>query len=152
MAMDPVTGLLEVGGKIIDKLFPDKTEASKQKIELIRLAQDGELKELVTRFQAIVAEAQSSDKWTSRARPSFLYVMYSLLLSAIPMGFLHAYNAALAAAAIEGMRTFWAAIPGELYALFGAGYMGYVFVRSKDKERAAKLMGETSGTLLSGLR
>ena len=67
------------------------------------------------------------------------------------MGFLHAYDPVLAAA-IEGMANFWRAIPGELYALFGAGYMGYVFVRSKDKARAAKLMEETSGALLSGLR
>ncbi len=36
-----------------------------------------------TRMTAIVAEANSADPWTSRARPSFLYVMYALLLWAI---------------------------------------------------------------------
>jgi hypothetical protein len=29
---------------------------------------------------AVLAEAESPDPWTSRARPSFLYVMYVLLL------------------------------------------------------------------------
>lgn len=151
MALDPLTAILDIGGKVIDKFFPDKDEANRQKIELIRMAQDGELKELGMRFQAIVAEAQSTDKWTSRARPSFLYVIYTLILSAIPMGFLHAYDPVLAASAIEGMKGFWSAIPGELYALFGAGYMGYTFVRSKDKARAAELMDKTSG-ILGGLK
>ena len=36
-------------------------------------------------MQAIVAEAQSADPRTSRARPSFLYVMYALLIWSIPM-------------------------------------------------------------------
>ena len=38
-------------------------------------------------MSAIVAEANSSDPWTSRARPSFLYLIYVLLLFAVPMGF-----------------------------------------------------------------
>ena len=41
-------------------------------------------------MQAIVAEAQSTDPWTSRARPSFLYMMYALILWAIPMGLIAA--------------------------------------------------------------
>ncbi len=44
-----------------------------------------------------LAEAQSSDKWTSRARPSFLYVMYTMILFAIPFGFLYAFRPEFAA-------------------------------------------------------
>ena len=41
-------------------------------------------------MQAIVAEAQSTDPWTSRARPAFLYVMCALLMWSIPMGLIAA--------------------------------------------------------------
>ena len=47
---------------------------------------------LETQLQAIVAEASSADPWTSRARPNFLYVMYILLLTALPMGVLSAFH------------------------------------------------------------
>ncbi len=33
----------------------------------------------------LVIEDESTDRFTSRARPAFLYVMYALLLGAIPM-------------------------------------------------------------------
>jgi hypothetical protein len=41
-----------------------------------------------------LAEAQSADPWTSRARPNFLYVMYILLPTALPTGVLSAFHAA----------------------------------------------------------
>ena len=42
------------------------------KIELIKLDGSQELEGLQARLSAILAEAQSPDPWTSRARPSFL--------------------------------------------------------------------------------
>ena len=55
-------------------------------------------------LQAIVAEANSADPWTSRARPSFLYVMYILLLTALPMGLLSAFHPAAAKDIAAGMK------------------------------------------------
>jgi hypothetical protein len=41
--MFPLTALLEVGGKLIDKLVPDPEAKAKAQMELAKMAQDGEL-------------------------------------------------------------------------------------------------------------
>ena len=46
MALDPVTAMLDIGGKVIDRLFPDPSQAASAKLELIRLQQTGELAQL----------------------------------------------------------------------------------------------------------
>jgi hypothetical protein len=46
MALDPVTAMLDIGGKVIDRLFPDPTQAASAKLELIKLQQSGELANL----------------------------------------------------------------------------------------------------------
>ncbi|MBW2635998.1 MAG: hypothetical protein JRC86_00480, partial [Deltaproteobacteria bacterium] len=88
MAFDPLTAVLSLSGKVLDKVLPDKAAREAAKLKMATLVQDGEVKELETRMSAIIAEAQSSDPWTSRARPSFLYVMYIMILASIPMGIL----------------------------------------------------------------
>lgn len=118
---------------IIDKIIPDKEAQAKAKIELIALQGSQELKMLETQLQAIVAEANSSDPWTSRARPSFLYVMYVLLLTALPMGLLSAFNPAAAHDIAAGMNAYLAGLPEPLYALFGTGYLGYTAARQWGK-------------------
>jgi hypothetical protein len=131
-----ITGLgavFDFGSKIIDKLFPDKTEAEKLKLAMLQQQQAGEFKELETRFSAIIAEANSQDPWTSRARPSFMYVMYIMILASLPMGFLFAFKPEVAVAVTDGVGRWLTAIPGDLYALFGAGYIGYAGFRTFEK-------------------
>jgi hypothetical protein len=41
--MFPLTALLEVGGKLIDKLIPDPEAKAKAQMDLAKMAQDGEL-------------------------------------------------------------------------------------------------------------
>jgi len=135
-----ITGLgavFDFGSKIIDKLFPDKTEAEKLKLALLQQQQAGEFKDLEMRFSAIVAEANSQDPWTSRARPSFMYVMYTLLLAALPMGVLFAFQPDTAQAVTDGVGRWLNALPEELWWLFGAGYLGYSGARTFEK-RARK--------------
>jgi hypothetical protein len=132
------TAAVGVIGKVIDKVFPDPVQAAIAKAELVKLQQDGELKELEIRMSAIIAEAQSKDPWTSRARPSFLYVMYALILAAIPMGVLHAYNPELAVSIAAGLKAWLEALPEELWWLFGAGYLGYTGARTIDKRKGVK--------------
>lgn len=43
---NPLSDVLSFGGKVLDKLFPDKNEAEKNKLALLALAQDGGLNEL----------------------------------------------------------------------------------------------------------
>ncbi|MET4898192.1 3TM-type holin [Sphingomonadaceae bacterium jetA1] len=76
-----------------------------------------------------------NDRWTRRARPTFLYVMYLLLLWSIPMGLLAGVRPAMATAMIRGMTEYLAAIPEPLYALFGTGYLGYTVAREWGKRR-----------------
>ena len=149
MSFDPATELVGLGRDLIKRLWPDPEQRAKAELELVRLAQEGKLEDLKTRMSAIVMEAQSADPWTSRARPSFLYVMYTMILAAIPMGVLHVVSPATAAGIAAGMKAWLGAIPRELWALFGAGYLGYVTNRTKDK--AAILGKEVQPGLLSKL-
>lgn len=124
----PIAGLL-------DKIIPDPRARDAAKLELLKLQGSQEMEALRTQMSAIVAEAQSSDPWTSRARPSFLYVMYALLLWAIPMGLIAATQPQMAAAIARGMNDYLNGIPDSLYALFGTGYLGYTAARSWGKAK-----------------
>ena len=118
---------------IIDKVIPDKEARAKAKLELIALEGTQELKQIEARLSAIVTEASSADPWTSRARPSFLYVMYTLLLFALPMGVLAAFNPGVARDIATGMNAYLNGLPEPLYALFGTGYLGYTAARQWGK-------------------
>lgn len=137
--MDPLTisGIFGIGGKLIDKLFPDPTEKAKAQMELLRLQQAGELDEIKVQLSAIIAEAQSADPWTSRARPSFLYVVYLLLLWSIPMGILAVIKPEAAATFTIGFKGWLTAIPDSILQLFGVVMTGYVAGRSWEKVRGA---------------
>ncbi len=133
-----ISELIEIGSKIIDRVVPDQAERDRQKMELRRLEQSGDLQELQTRMSAIVMEAKSKDPWTSRARPSFLYVMYTLILAAPLIGILSVFSPASAQAVAAGMQAWLAAIPTEMWSLFGVGYLGYTGARTWDKRNQAR--------------
>lgn len=119
--------------RLLDRLVPDPHARDAAKLELLGLQGTPELDALRTRLCAIVAEAQSTDPWTSRARPTFLYVMYVLLLWSIPMGLIAAVRPEMAAAIVRGMGLYLEGIPEPLYALFGTGYVGYTVAREWGK-------------------
>lgn len=118
---------------IIDKVIPDKDARDKAKLELLRLEGSQELETIRARLSAVVAEANSVDPWTSRARPSFLYVMYVMILFALPMGILAAFRPDTAGAIASGINSYLAGLPEPLYALFGTGYLGYTAARQWGK-------------------
>ena len=124
--------------QLLDKIIPDPQARDRAKLELIKLQGDQEMKAIGAQMQAIVAEAQSADPWTSRARPSFLYVMYALILWAVPMGLISAVNPGMARGIAEGMTAYLRGIPEELYALFGTGYLGYTAARTWGKVKGAE--------------
>lgn len=88
--------------------------------------------------QALAFEVRSEDRWTSRARPTFLYVSYILLLWAIPMGILAALHPVMAHNFTQGMAAYFASIPEALYTLFGTGYLGYTAARTWGKIRGVE--------------
>ena len=141
--MNPMTlgSIFGSGEKLIDKLFPDPQQRAQAQAELLRLQQSGELQQIEVQLSAIIAEAQSQDRWTSRARPSFLYVIYVMILAAIPMGILHAVRPEIAVSIAAGMQAWLEAIPEQLWWLFGTGYLGYTGFRSLDKRGKGQKRG-----------
>src|SRR3546814_5865711 len=75
--MSIIEGLIGPIAKLIDKIIPDPEARDHAKLELLKLEGSQEMEAIKTRMTAIVAEANSADPWTSRARPSFLYDMRS---------------------------------------------------------------------------
>lgn len=116
--------------QLLDRIIPDPRARDEAKLQLLKLQGDQEMQSLATQMQAIVAEAQSPDPWTSRARPSFLYIMYALILWSVPMGLIAAVQPAMASAIGSGMSAYLKGIPNELYTLFGTGYLGYTAART----------------------
>ena len=124
--------------KLLDKIIPDPQARDKAKLELLKLQGDQEMAAIGQQMQAIIAEANSADPWTSRARPSFLYVMYALILWSVPMGLIAAADPRMAKGIAEGMTAYLRGIPEELYALFGTGYLGYTAARTWGKVKGVE--------------
>jgi hypothetical protein len=118
---------------IIDKVIPDKEARAKAKLALLELEGTQELRRVEAQLSAIIAEANSSDPWTSRARPSFLYVMYVMILAALPIGALSLLQPQAASQFAGAVTTYLRGLPDELYALFGTGYLGYTAARQWGK-------------------
>lgn len=118
---------------IVDKIVPDAAQREDLKMKKQQLDLDVLLAPLKLQLSAILTEAQSTDKWTSRARPSFLYVIYLMILCGLPVGILSAFKPDIATAIGTGLGAWLNAIPDPLYALFGVGYLGYTGMRTWDK-------------------
>ncbi len=131
--MSVIASLIGPIAGLIDKIIPDPKARDAAKLELLKLEGTQEMEAVRTQLSAIVAEAQSPDPWTSRARPSFLYVMYALLLWAIPMGLIGAVQPDMAKGIAAAMNAYLSGIPESLYALFGTGYLGYTAARQWGK-------------------
>lgn len=70
MAFDPVTAALDIGGKLIDKLWPDPAQRDAAKLRLLELQQAGELAQISVNQE----EAKSSSLFVSGWRPSIGWV------------------------------------------------------------------------------
>jgi hypothetical protein len=82
--MFPLGALLDIGGKILDKVFPDPAQAEQAKLKLLEMQQNGELAQIA----ADTAEQQeitkrwesdmSSDSWLSKnIRPMALIAIFA---------------------------------------------------------------------------
>ena len=125
-------------GKLLDKIIPDPQARERAKMELLQLQGTQEMDALKAQLSAILAEAGSTDPWTSRARPSFLYVMYTIILWVIPMGLIAAVAPDMAKGIATGMNAYLAGIPEPLWALFGTGYLGYTAARQWGKVKGVE--------------
>jgi hypothetical protein len=133
MALDPITAGMDLIGKAIDRFVPDPAQRDAAKLAMFQAEKAGDMDAVKVAMSAILAEANSADPWTSRARPSFLYVVYVLLLFGLPMGLLSAFKPDIAAQVAVGFKAWLAAIPDSLYLLFGTVMTGYGVQRTIEK-------------------
>jgi len=133
MALDPITEGISLISKAIDRFVPDPAQRDAAKLAMLQAEKAGELDYIKTTMSAILAEASSADPWTSRARPSFLYVVYILLLFGLPMGCVSAWSPETATAVAAGFKAWLSAIPDSLYLLFGTVMTGYGVQRTVEK-------------------
>lgn len=70
--MDPISTVLNVGMKLLDKFFPDPEQKAKAQIELLQMQQNGELAQInadIAEQQELTKRQQSdmtSDSWLSK--------------------------------------------------------------------------------------
>jgi hypothetical protein len=85
--MIPIAGLLNIGGKLIDKLIPDPEAKAKAQLDLAKLAQDGELAVMANETKLYETEQNNltdrmkadmaSDSWLSKnIRPMTLIAIF----------------------------------------------------------------------------
>jgi len=64
--MFPLTALLDVGSKLIDKLIPDPEAKAKAQIDLAKMAQDGELAKMANDTEVYKIEQENTtERWTA---------------------------------------------------------------------------------------
>ena len=70
MSLDPVSAALDIGGKLIDRLWPDPTQRAQAQLELLRMQQAGELAQIGVNTE----EAKSSSTFVSGWRPAIGWI------------------------------------------------------------------------------
>jgi hypothetical protein len=63
--------LLEVGKTILDRFVPDPAKKAEAEMELLRMAADGELKQVVAQLEINAREAQHASIFVAGWRPAF---------------------------------------------------------------------------------
>lgn len=88
------------------------------------------------RVSVLVAEASSTDKWTSRARPSFMYVFYFIVVSLVIIApFVGIFFPIHMQQFYTNVAAGFKAVPDIMWQTFGVGYIGYSVARSYDKKQ-----------------
>ena len=80
MDLNPAGLILDIGSKVIDRLWPDPTKAAEAKMELFKLQQSGELAVMANDTQLAkiqgdinVEEAKSTNWFVAGARPFIMW-------------------------------------------------------------------------------
>ncbi len=136
MIADAVAGIV---GKLLDRFIPDPAQKAAAEMELLRMAQAGEFKQIETELQLAQmqadvnkVEAGSSDPFTSRWRPSVGYVCAAGL----------AYAAIIEpclrlAVTVYGVSTLLPAVDTTLTMQLLFGLLGLGGMRSYDKSKGS---------------
>lgn len=96
MALDPVTALLDIGGKVLDRVLPDPAQQAAAKLELLKLQQSGELAQITGQMEINKLEATNPSIFVSGWRPSIGWVCGAGFAVQFVVGPLAEWGAALA--------------------------------------------------------
>ena len=122
--LTPISSVLDFGGKIIDKLFPDPEQKAKAQATLLQLQQNGELAEIAESVKVVTAEARSDSWLAANWRPITMLTFVVIIANNY---IVYPY-----------LSLFWPdaptlAIPPDMWALLKIGLGGYVVGRSIEK-------------------
>lgn len=79
--MNPLAGALAIGNTLIERLFPSPEAKDKAKLELLALAQSGELTKFTAVAEIIKTEAASSHWLAANWRPILMLTFGALIVA-----------------------------------------------------------------------
>jgi hypothetical protein len=118
MSLDPLSAALDIGGKLIDRLWPDPAQRAAAQVELLKLQQTGELALITAQSTVITAEA-NSEHWLAACWRPILMLTFGALIVARWFGW-----AAPDLSEAEYLK---------LWSIVELGLGGYVIGRSAEK-------------------
>ena len=80
MALDPLTAGLEIGSKLIERIWPDPSKRAEAQLELEKLRQSGELQVIVGQLEINKEEAKSTNWFVAGWRPFIGWICGAALL------------------------------------------------------------------------
>lgn len=122
--MDIINTILDIGNKIIDRIFPDPAERTKAQLELLKLQQSGDLSKIVEQSKIITAEIQS-ESWLARNWRPLIMMMFGIIIFNNYMLIPWLKTFGLPMALME--------IPPNMWSLLEIGMGGYVIGRTVEK-------------------
>lgn len=133
MALDPLTATLNIGSKLIDKLFPDPAQKADALLKLKQLEQEGDLQAIAGQIEVNKIEAASTNMFIAGWRPFIgwvcgLALLYALVLSPLIMGF----------AAFAGHAIILPSLQTELLTTLLVGMLGLGGMRTIEKLSGAE--------------
>lgn len=152
--MFDIPALLQTGIKeILPRIWPKDADPDLLNEIQGRIASEAakvDMAEIAKTHMALNNETGSSDKFVSRARPTFLYIVYAIFvymllvsLIAIPQVLYNHFAAPMIPLNVTGimigtLTSGLAGIPEAVLALFGSGYLGYTAAREVGKNNKLK--------------
>lgn len=143
-----IQGIADVAKSIIEEFHMSPEQKAEQLAKLqaaqeqaLESARDYDARLNDIAGQNIRADAASQDKFTERARPTFMYIIeFILFWNYVGLSIVRACGVKDVGPAV---------LPADLLTLFGVCVTGYVFVRSADKTLA--LPGTSSVSVMGGM-
>lgn len=109
--------LLDVGRTLLDRFVPDPEKKAQAEMDLIRMAADGELKQVIAQLEINAREAQHASIWVAGWRPGFGWAGVAGFLYAVILQPMLAWAAAIKGWPVPpelNMDLLWVVITGML--------------------------------------